>query len=885
MNLKNAIFGGSVTGISDRSGAYDGSIQAWLPIKDIVRLIIKSGVETGTPFTFNRDIVQGVVVTRDKRFVKILELLPVNFYTMSSMDKSAAIEDFAAYLKIAPANLQINVLTQPFDLDGYLKLLRGYLERETNEQCRLMLEESMDYVPQLVEREALTHRFFLSFSYDPSMKAPDHTPEAIAAVLNEKAEVARRYLDRCGVAVLEPEYADNFILELFYKLINKHTSQHLRLPDGVFDMLGMVHGVYDEEALKALDTAAAESAGKKKRKWFSRKEASPLSRLEAGATTIPDLIAPPDIDTHHPDYLLIDGVCHAYLYISGYGYSTVVGKGWLTPLIEAGEGVSLSFYLVKQPREKTVNAIGQTTMINRSRMRDVGDTRQDFEELGDAIGAGLYLKEGMNREGQDFYYMHTLIEVIADDPDTLEQRVTAVETLCVASDMLAKRCEYKHEAAFLSFLPLLISDPDIERKSRRNALTSGVAASFPFASFELSDQKGIFLGLNLYNRSPVFIDLYDDYKYTNGNFAAFGNSGAGKSTLLQSIGKRLREQQRKVIYIVPEKGHEYRPLCEAVGGQFIKLGPSSPDCIGLMDIRRLKASPYAAQNGGTQRRESLLAEKVSWLSVWYSLQKRNLSEEDMNYIDASLIECYGRRGITFDNASLFEEDGVTIKEMPVIQEWYDILREKQETKHLSVILTRYVSGSAASMGGHTNVDTENPYIVIDLTDIPDDLQLATVYAATGFATDITVQNGDVGTALLSDELWKLLGANSNPLAADYTMRMVKLIRSQGGVAGVTSQGMADMMALDGGKYGKGILDSCRIKFIMQMEDQEARLVQNILNLTEEETKMITRFRRGEGLLCIGHNHVPIAVHVSPREYEAITTSPTDLRARQQARVE
>lgn len=687
------------------------------------------------------------------------------------------------------------------------------------------------------------------------------------------------------MAVLEPEYADNFILELFYKLINKHTSQHLRLPDGVFDMLGMVHGVYDEEALKALDTAAAESAGKKKRKWFSRKEASPLSRLEAGATTIPDLIAPPDIDTHHPDYLLIDGVCHAYLYISGYGYSTVVGKGWLTPLIEAGEGVSLSFYLVKQPREKTVNAIGQTTMINRSRMRDVGDTRQDFEELGDAIGAGLYLKEGMNREGQDFYYMHTLIEVIADDPDTLEQRVTAVETLCVASDMLAKRCEYKHEAAFLSFLPLLISDPDIERKSRRNALTSGVAASFPFASFELSDQKGIFLGLNLYNRSPVFIDLYDDYKYTNGNFAAFGNSGAGKSTLLQSIGKRLREQQRKVIYIVPEKGHEYRPLCEAVGGQFIKLGPSSPDCIGLMDIRRLKASPYAAQNGGTQRRESLLAEKVSWLSVWYSLQKRNLSEEDMNYIDASLIECYGRRGITFDNASLFEEDGVTIKEMPVIQEWYDILREKQETKHLSVILTRYVSGSAASMGGHTNVDTENPYIVIDLTDIPDDLQLATVYAATGFATDITVQNGDVGTALLSDELWKLLGANSNPLAADYTMRMVKLIRSQGGVAGVTSQGMADMMALDGGKYGKGILDSCRIKFIMQMEDQEARLVQNILNLTEEETKMITRFRRGEGLLCIGHNHVPIAVHVSPREYEAITTSPTDLRARQQARVE
>ena len=123
---------------------------------------------------------------------------------------------------------------------------------------------------------------------------------------------------------------------------------------------------------------------------------------------------------------------------------------------------------------------------------------------------------------------------------------------------------------FYPFSPLLNTDPDIERKSRRNALTSGVAAAFPFASYELTDQKGIFLGLNLYNRSPVFIDFYDDYKYTNGNFADFGSTGAGKSTVLQSVGKRLREQGRKIIYIVPEKGHEYRPLCDALGGQFIK---------------------------------------------------------------------------------------------------------------------------------------------------------------------------------------------------------------------------------------------------------------------------------------------------------------------------
>ena len=47
----------------------------------------------------------------------------------------------------------------------------------------------------------------------------------------------------------------------------------------------------------------------------------------------------------------------------------------------------------------------------------------------------------------------------------------------------------------------------------------------------------------------------------------------------------------------------------------------------------------------------------------------------------------------------------------------------------------------------------------------------------------------------------------------------------------------------------------------------------------DEVRQITRFRRGEGLLCIGYNHVPVAFHTTPREYEAITTSPTDLRVK------
>ncbi len=623
---------------------------------------------------------------------------------------------------------------------------------------------------------------------------------------------------------------------------------------------------------------------KKKTEKFSLKrlimgeEKPDLTELEAGSTTVLDILSPTAIDTKSRDCIIVDGIYHAYLYVTGYGYSTTVGSCWLAPLVEAGEGVNISFIFKRQPKEKILSKIAQTTMVNRSRMRDVGDTRQDFEELDSAISSGLYLKDAMNRQGEDFYYMHTLIEVIADDPETLEQQVTAVEKLCVSIDMIARRCDYKNEQAFLSMLPLLSLDQDVERKSRRNALTSGVAAAFPFASYELSDRNGVFLGLNLYNRSPVFLDPFDDYKYTNGNCWIGGSSGAGKTFTLQCLGGRLRQQGKRVIFIVPKKGHEFRPLCEMLGGLYLKMSPSSKDCPNVMAIRRKSLDAYAGLRDMTARDDSVLADKISRLIIWYSLQKRDLSDEDKNHLDSSLVECYRRYGITFDNTTITDENGDFV-DMPILPDWYQVLAENPETKHLAVVLARYVTGSASAMGQRNDINLDNKYIVLDTSGMPDDLTLPGIFWATDVANDLIMDAGGDLSALIADELWSLVGANSNPLAAGFVQEMVKTIRGLGGIAVTSTQGMQDLFGLDGGKYGKGILDSSRIKLVMQMEEQEARLIQGVLNLSEDEVRQITRFRRGEGLLCIGYNHVPVQFHATQKEYDAITTSPTDLRAR------
>ena len=610
---------------------------------------------------------------------------------------------------------------------------------------------------------------------------------------------------------------------------------------------------------------------KKKRRFPWQRETLPdVSPLESGGLTVPDLLAPASVDFTSRDYVIVDGVYHAYLYITGYGYATVAGNGWLNPLIEAGEDINISFFVSRQPKDKILNSIAKTTMINRSRMRDVGDTRQDYEELDSAISSGLYLKNNMNRNGEDFYYMHTLIEIVAADPDTLEQRVAAMETLCTSLDIVSRRCDYRQEQAFLSSLPLLGLDADIERKSRRNALTSGVAAAFPFSSFEICDQNGVMLGINLHNRSVCMVDIFDATKYANANMCLMGMSGAGKTFLLQLIAMRQRQQGVKVMIIAPVKGFEFRPACEAAGGKYIKLSPASEDCIGWLEIRRRSLDIDAAL--GRDRGDSLVADKIAKTHILFGLLKPDITMQEKNLLDDALTECYTRHGFTHDNKSLFEADGVTFRPMPTLMDLYDVLQEKESTQGMALSMKRLPKW----LGGKTNVDLTNDYTVFDISDVGKDLLTVVEMIVTELCRDECMTDRVRKKIIIIDELWSIIGAGSNSDAADYILELFKTIRGLGGSCIGATQDLNDFFALENGKYGKGIINNSRIKVILPLEEEEAMRVKEVMGLSDEETMQIIRNKTGEGLLCAGHNRISVAFSSTKAEYNAITTRRSDL---------
>ena len=465
----------------------------------------------------------------------------------------------------------------------------------------------------------------------------------------------------------------------------------------------------------------------RKRAKKSEPSAEELQPIWTGQTTSVDIIAPSSVDNGSRDYIVVDGIYHAYLYIAGYGYRTRNEAAWLSALVEAGNNIGISFTFKRMQRDKILSRIAKKTMINRSKMREVADTRSDFEELDSAISSGMYLKEAMNRENQDFYYMSTVLEVTAEDEETLERNVSDVITLCASMDMVCKRADYKHEQGFLSALPTVSLDADLERKSRRNVLTDSLAAAFPFSSFEVYDPEGIFLGLNKYNNSVAILDFFDADKYNNANGCIFGMTGAGKTFLLQLLALRLRQQGTQVFIIAPLKGHEYADLCERLGGKYIRIAPSSQDCINIMEIRK-KTLDTDYEIHGDRRNDSVLAEKIQKLMIFFSLIKNDITQNELNLIDGAIVRTYKTFGITYDNKSLFDADG-RFKKMPTLKDLYNELLSKDKTKDLALMIEKFAVGSLSSFGGSTNVDLDNKYIVLDISEMNDHLKALGMFLA------------------------------------------------------------------------------------------------------------------------------------------------------------
>ena len=192
-------------------------------------------------------------------------------------------------------------------------------------------------------------------------------------------------------------------------------------------------------------------------------------------------------------------------------------------------------------------------------------------------------------------------------------------------------------------------------------------------------------------------------------------------------------------------------------------------------------------------------------------------------------------------------------------------------------MNRLVHGSASTFNQQTNVSLENKYTVLDISELTGDLLTVGMFVALDYVWDKAKEDRTAEKAIFIDEVWQLIGSASNHLAAEFVVEIFKIIRGYGGSAICATQDLNDFFSMEDGKYGKGIINNSKTKIILNLEDEEAIRVQNILHLSEAETMAITHFERGNGLISTNNNNVTVEFKASELEKELITTDREELK--------
>jgi conjugal transfer ATP-binding protein TraC len=583
-----------------------------------------------------------------------------------------------------------------------------------------------------------------------------------------------------------------------------------------------------------------------------------------GIITMRDLIAPPSLEVESSYLRLGKRYCKT-IYV--YGYPRQVFTGWISPVINLDEIIDISLFIypvesqvVLTNLRKKVGQLEASYTINqeKGKVRDPGleAAIQDAEELRDKLQVGE----------ERFFRFGLYLTMYADTLEDLTQVTRKIEGIFGQSLVYTKPATLQMEQGFNSTTPIASDQLQIYR----NMNTGSLSTSFPFTSAELSRNEGILYGLNRHNNGLV---LFDRFSLENANMVVFAKSGAGKSFAIKLEALRSLMMGTEIIVIDPE--NEYKTLCDAVGGTYLRLSLAASTRINPFDLPRVFDQEEAdnALQANIISLHGLLRLMMGGATVntttGATLTSPLTPAEDAD-LDVAIINTYARAGITKDplthNAT-----------PPTMNDLYNTLASMTGNgPGLAQRLRQYTTGTFSGIfSEQSNVELDNPFLVFNIRDLEDELRPVGMYIVLNYIWN-KVKSDRRKRMLIVDEAWQLMKYDDS---ANFMFSLAKRARKY--FLGLTtiSQDVEDFL---GSKMGRAIVANSSLQLLLKQAPSAVDIVAETFKLTSEEHNRLSQFPVGEGLFFAGLNHVIIRILASETEAQLISTNPQDIQAQEQA---
>jgi type IV secretory pathway VirB4 component len=535
--------------------------------------------------------------------------------------------------------------------------------------------------------------------------------------------------------------------------------------------------------------------------------------------------------------------CEAFAVV---GYPREVPPGWLSPLLAYPGPVDVAIHVDPvENAEAAQHLRRQLARFESTRRIEAKQERLEDPQIEAAAQDAAELAGELARGDGRLFRVGLYVTVRAPTEEALEREAHRVRSLCASLLLDMRPVTFRALQGWITTLPLGID----ALRLRRAFDTKALAAAFPFASAELEESGGVFLGRNATTGGLVFVDRF---ALENHNQVILARSGAGKSYLAKLQILRSLFSGIEVLVIDPE--NEYRRLAQAVGGSVIRLGASG-ERLNPLDLA--EAGRPEALTGQALFVHTLVASLVG-----------EVSSQEKAVLDGAILAAYEGAGITADPRT-------HVRPAPVLADVVARLRQDPGAVSFAGRLDPYVSGSHRSLfDGPATVRSDGHLIVFSLRDLSEELKTAGTLLALDAVWRRVARGERRPRVVVVDEAWWLLGAGGDA-GARFLQRLAKSARKHWCGLTTITQDVADVLSTD---LGQAVVTNAAQQVLLGQSPQAMGTLARAFNLSEGEQSYLLTCDRGQGILAVGTERAALQVIASEAEHRLATSDPAEIAA-------
>ena len=175
------------------------STQEWIAIKNIYS--------------------DGIIELNEGSYLKILEVVPINYNLKSDLEKEAILNSYKLFFKTCNFNIQILIQSNKEDLTHHISKIRKNISKKENKYLKNLTENYIQYISNLNNNKKSSSKKFYIIIKNQLFNKKEKNMEIIKQELNEKYIKIKECLARCGNKVNNIDDKEE-ILKIFFSYLN-----------------------------------------------------------------------------------------------------------------------------------------------------------------------------------------------------------------------------------------------------------------------------------------------------------------------------------------------------------------------------------------------------------------------------------------------------------------------------------------------------------------------------------------------------------------------------------------------------------------------------------------------------------------------------------------